>query len=88
MQGATASFDLSQQGGIMRLILVLIVGFFLGTYGWGWFIHVHQGRMDTKSYTEYYGREVNDQVHRFFEKSGKMADAVMKPLPARKDFAF
>ena len=72
----------------MRLILIIITGIFLVTYASGWYTHVHNGSMDTLGYTQYYGREVNDQVHHFLEKAGKMIEEIKKPLPARSEFKF
>ena len=71
----------------MRLILVIIAGVFLVTYSWGWVIHVQDGLMGTKRYTEYYLNEVNDQIHYLIEESGKIIAFVKKPLPERKEFS-
>ena len=70
----------------MRFILTVIVGLFLVTYGWGWYVHVHGGSMGLARYTEYYGREVSDQFHHFLEKAGKVIEDIKKPLPAHKEF--
>ncbi len=72
----------------MRFLLILIVAVFFVSYGWGWVIHVHQGAMDTQSYTEYYEREVMDQASRLIEYAKKGFDQIKKPLPARKEFEF
>ena len=70
----------------MRPILMIVVGILLVTYARGWYVHVREGSMDTASYTEYYGREVNDQIRHFLERAGKAIDAAKRPLPARKPF--
>jgi len=70
----------------MRLLLMIIVAVFLVTFAWGWVIHVHNGQMDIKSYTEFYWREVNDQFHYLVQEAEKAIDTVKKPMPARKEF--
>ena len=70
----------------MRSLLILIMGVFLVTFAWGWVLHVYQGRMDARSYAAAYWHEINNRVHPYIEKAGRVIDKVKKPLPARKEF--
>ena len=71
----------------MKLLTAIILGVLFVTYVWGWLIHVSEGPMDTRRYTRYYLREVNDQLDFFLEETGKAVDFAKKPLTRPKAFA-
>jgi len=73
---------------MIKGLLFLIGVVFALTYGWGWFVHVKQGSMDTSSYTEYYEQEASDQFLKFMEYAKKTLNFVKEPLPARKEAEF
>lgn len=64
----------------MKMLLVLVLAAFLGTYAWGWFTEVQQGGMSNAQYARVYWRaverntaEVGWQIRRFYKKmSGDM----------------
>ena len=70
----------------MRLILTFVAVLFLATFAWGWFNDVYHGSMDTKSYAEYYWRNMNRQISRTMTEAGKAVENLKRPMPARKEF--
>ncbi len=71
---------------MLRFLLTIIVCIFLGTYIWGWYLHVHEGQMDIQSYTEFYWNQVNEKAREYIDDISQLITTVKKPLPERKEF--
>lgn len=69
----------------MRLLIIIVTGVFLVTYGWGWVVNVPSGTMDSLKYTKEYVRQAADQFQYALETVGKLAEFIQRPLERAKE---